>query len=151
MNMHTMTMLVQSFAELSSEAVVVAGGKGASLAHMSAAGLPVPPGFVVCTAAFDNFLEHHRARALLAEIAQSINVEDNAALEAESERILALVENSGMPAHIEEAIRQSYESLGQNTPVAVRSSAVGEDGEAASFAGQQETYLNATGAENVID
>src|SRR5689334_10586664 len=129
----------------------IAGGKGASLARMAAAGLPVPSGFVICTAAFDSFLEHHGALALLAEIAQSLNVDDHAALESESERIQILLEGSAMPAHIEETVRRAYEALGRDVPVAVRSSAVGEDGDAASFAGQQETFLNVVGAEEVTD
>ncbi len=89
----------------------ITGGKGAGLSRMAATGLPVPPGFVVCSGAF---------------------------------------QMSPMPEAIKEAISGAYAKLAANTPVAVRSSAVCEDGESASFAGQQETFLNVRGAQEVV-
>jgi pyruvate,water dikinase len=132
------------------DATGIAGGKGACLSSMAAAGLPVPPGFILCTSAFEAFLLKHGADAAIADVAASLDVDDEQALAAESERIRSLILSSPIPVEIEEAIRDGYGSLGPNCAVAVRSSAVGEDSETASFAGQQETFLNVTGADAVL-
>jgi pyruvate, water dikinase len=111
----------------------VAGGKGASLARMSALGLPVPPGFVVTAECLVEALPDHGAelRAALPDAA----------------RAQAIVAAAEPPA----AIREAYASLGADAPpVAVRSSACAEDSEAASYAGQQETYLHVRGADAVL-
>jgi pyruvate,water dikinase len=111
--------------------VEVAGGKGASLAAMTAAGLPVPPGFVVRADALARSVEAERLR----ELARA-----QAHVEAQ-----ALVRAAVPPI---EELTGAYERLGGGS-VAVRSSAAAEDSEAASFAGQQETYLEIEGAEAV--
>jgi pyruvate, water dikinase len=109
--------------------VVVAGGKGASLARMMAAGLPVPPGFVVPADALEQRVDADRLRALAGD-------GDHVAAQA-------LVRGASAP----EDVAPAYERLGGL--VAVRSSASAEDSEAASFAGQQETFLNVLGAAEV--
>jgi pyruvate,water dikinase len=109
--------------------VLCAGGKGASLAAMTAAGLPVPPGFVVRAEVLERAVDAGRLRELARD-------GDHAGAEA-------LVSEATAPAEVAAA----YERLGG--PVAVRSSACAEDSEAASFAGQQETYLHVSGAEDV--
>jgi pyruvate,water dikinase len=111
--------------------VRVAGGKGASLAAMTAAGLPVPPGFSVPA----HVLEEVADGARLRELAR---VQD-------AEGAQAVVRSAAPPAS---EIAGAYERLGAG-PVAVRSSACSEDSETASFAGQQETYLNVVGADEV--
>jgi pyruvate, water dikinase len=111
--------------------VACAGGKGASLAAMTAAGLQVPAGFVVPSGALEGAVDGERLRALLHG--------------GERERAVELVRGAEPPR---DAIAAAYEALGGG-PVAVRSSACAEDSEAASYAGQQETYLNVTGAEEV--
>src|SRR5438128_5292665 len=111
--------------------VACAGGKGASLATMTGAGLPVPRGFVVPAAVLERSVDAE----LLRELAR-------AGAHAAAE---ALVRESEPPR---EAIVDAYEWLGGG-PVAVRSSACAEDSEAASYAGQQETYLNVLGAAEV--
>jgi pyruvate,water dikinase len=110
-----------------------AGGKGASLARMTALGLPVPPGFVV------------PADALLTALGDA-GEELRAAL-PDASRAQAIVARAEPP----EGIAAAYEALGDNPPVAVRSSACAEDSEAASYAGQQETYLHVRGARAVLD
>ena len=142
--------LVLTFEQLPPDAASLAGGKGACLGRISDAGLNVPRGYVVCTTAFDAFLECHAACSALAEGIRNIDVDDSVSLAAESERIRILIEGGAMPTEIANAVHRAYVALGSNVPVAVRSSAVGEDGEAASFAGQQETFLNVTGGEDVI-
>jgi pyruvate,water dikinase len=113
--------------------VTRAGGKGASLARMTALGLPVPPGFVV------------PADALRAALGDG-GAELRAALR-DPARAQAIVARAEPPADIAAA----YEELGGDPPVAVRSSACAEDSEAASYAGQQETYLHVRGAREVVD
>ena len=111
--------------------VTCAGGKGASLAAMTAAGLPVPSGFVVPSWTLERSVDNGRLRLL--------------ARDGAHEEAAALVGAAEPPR---EAIEQAYAELGGG-PVAVRSSACAEDSETASYAGQQETYLNVTGAEAV--
>lgn len=124
------------------------GGKAASLATMTAAGLPVPPGFVVTTAAFDAAradVRHEIATALT-----DLDTTDTEALEETAARIRALVEGAPLPAAVETAIRDGYAALGDDVPVAVRSSATAEDSADTSFAGQQDTYLWVVGADAVV-
>jgi len=137
------------FEGLPADAVGVAGGKGASLARMAGAGLPVPRGFVVCAAAFETFLERHSARELVVQLTDGLDVHDAAALERVSSRLRETIVNNPLPEDMRDALACAYRRLGPQSFVAVRSSAVSEDGEAASFAGQQETFLNVRGEETV--
>ena len=122
---------------------------------MAGAGLPVPRGFVVCTGAFQSFLERHGARdsvlALMEKLdgLDMLDIADTTALNTVSDQVRAIIVGNPLPDALHAAIREAYESLGPQIPVAVRSSAVGEDGETASFAGQQETFLNVRGDDAV--
>jgi cytochrome P450 len=140
--------LALPFARCPSDVAAV-GGKAASLAAMTAAGLPVPPGFVVTTAAFD------RARAgVRGEIAAALaalDTGDTGALEATAARVRELIEQAPLPPAVEAAIRDGYVALGDDVPVAVRSSATAEDSADTSFAGQQDTYLWVVGADAVVE
>jgi pyruvate, water dikinase len=111
--------------------VASAGGKGSSLAAMAAAGLPVPPGYVIPPWVLEESVDGARLREL--------------ALAGDHEQAAALVRAAKPPR---EAIAGAYERLGRGR-VAVRSSACAEDSETASYAGQQETYLNVSGAAEV--
>jgi len=127
------------------------GGKGASLARMVVAGLPVPPGFHVTTEAYRRFVEENHLRdGILAAVAQA-QANDPATLERASEQIQSLFAQGTMPVEIAGAIRERYSELGADLPVAVRSSATAEDLPDASFAGQLETYLNVRGPDAVLD
>jgi pyruvate,water dikinase len=127
------------------------GGKGASLARMVAAGLPVPPGFHVTTEAYRCFVEENHLRdGILAAVAGA-QANNPATLERASEQIQSLIAHGTMPGEIAQAIRQRYSELGADIPVAVRSSATAEDLPDASFAGQLETYLNVRGPDAVLD
>ena len=134
--------VVVAFADLPPDSTAIAGGKGASLSRMAAAGLPVPPGFVVAAAAFDDFLDACGGAALIAGITKELDVDDHRAVDRAAERIQHLIVSTPLPASLAEAILAAHVRLEQGDLVAVRSSAVSEDGLAASFAGQQETYLN---------
>jgi pyruvate,water dikinase len=129
------------------------GGKCASLARMIAAGVAVPPGFAVLTAAYRAFLAQSGLAAQISEILASISVDDvsgEARKAAEIQRLIAL---APLPRDIEQAIRAAYLELSPegDLPVAVRSSATAEDMPDASFAGQQDTYLWVVGADAVVD
>jgi pyruvate,water dikinase len=127
------------------------GGKGASLARMAAAGLPVPPGFHITTDAYNRYVEENHLRdGILAAVAQA-QAGDPATLERASDQIQALIARGTIPGDIAEMIRRGYEELGADIPVAVRSSATAEDLPDMSFAGQLETYLNMRGGDEVIE
>lgn len=142
--------MIAPFADLPAEATAIAGGKGASLARLAGAGLPVPRGFVVCTAAFESFLEQHGARDFVLAAMETLDVHDTTALNSVSEQVRAIIVGNPLPEELHGVIRAAYEDLGSQIPVAVRSSAVAEDGVAASFAGQQETFLNVRGDDAVV-
>jgi pyruvate,water dikinase len=142
------SVTIVPFEELPAESTSVAGGKGASLARMAAAGLPVPRGFVVCAPAFQAFLDGHAGRELVGALTRDLDVHDTGALEAAASRLRDLIVTSPLPEEIRQGVRQAYRALSP-AAVAVRSSAVSEDGEAASFAGQQESFLNVRGEEAI--
>jgi len=128
--------------------VALAGGKGASLARMTALGLPVPPGFVVPADTLAAALADTVA-AIRAVLARGEEGDDLAAVAEEARALVAAADSGGaFPAQVAAA----YARLGEgDVPVAVRSSATAEDSEAASFAGQQETYLHVRGAEAIVE
>ena len=117
------------------------GGKGWSLARMHAAGLPVPAGFCIPAAAFERFLAHNDL-----DLAQAWARGDEAALADIAQRI----RRAAFPPGAAEQILQAHATLGA-VPVAVRSSALGEDSVAHSFAGQYATFLYVRGADSVLD
>ncbi|GAA2432389.1 PEP/pyruvate-binding domain-containing protein [Actinomadura vinacea] len=123
-----------------------AGGKGASLARMAAAGSPVPPGFHVTTSAYRRFVAAH---GLEERILQAASAADH---DIAAEQIAALFADRPIPDEVAQAISVAYARLdGDEVAVAVRSSATAEDLPDMSFAGQQETYLNIRGNSAVLD
>ncbi len=145
------TTYVLSLAEPGATLDVV-GGKGASLAKLANAGMPVPDGFHVTTAAYRQFVAENDLQPLILAALRDIDVTQPAALETASRTIRELFERAEIPAAIADSIAQAYaELVGHDPCVAVRSSATAEDLPEASFAGQQDTYLNIRGAEAVLD
>jgi phosphoenolpyruvate synthase/pyruvate phosphate dikinase len=142
--------MVLPFDELPAEATPVAGGKGASLARMTAAGLPVPSGFVVCAGAFDAFLAAGGGADQVRALMHGLDVHDSPALNAAGDALRELIVSRPVPPGLDAAIRRACSGLGDGRQVAVRSSAVAEDSDTASFAGQQETFLNVQGADAVL-
>ena len=129
----------------------VGGGKGAFLARLSAAGLPVPAGFVIATAAYQRFVGDNGLEASLFAALQSADASEPATLEDASRAIGRLIAGARMPGAVSDAVRRAYGDLGGGElPVAVRSSATAEDLPGMSFAGQQETYLNIRGEEGLL-
>ncbi len=134
----------------------LAGGKGANLGELVSIGIPVPPGFVVTTNAYRRFVKETGLEEEIRKLLSGLNVDDTAALDEVSRKIRQLFMEKPMPKDIEEAIRNAYRELGRRVGidepfVAVRSSASAEDLPEASFAGQQDTYLNVRGEDNVVD
>ena len=141
------------FEDLSRANVSYAGGKGANLGELTAAGLPVPPGFVVGAPAYAAFCDTGGLRGRIEERLSMLDVDDTEALEQAARDVREMVEAEPIPKHVEAAIRESYAELvgGGDDPVAVRSSATAEDTEAASFAGMNETFLNIRGSDEVVE
>jgi len=128
------------------------GGKGASLSRLVAAGLPVPEAFCVTTEAYDLFVAQNGLSHNIAEALQGASEGDPEALRIASERIAQAFGRSEVPADVAAAIAHAYVSLpGTEPAVAVRSSATAEDLPEASFAGQQDSFLNLRGIEEVMD
>lgn len=130
------------------------GGKGASLVTMTAAGMPVPPGFVITTAAFDEFADTSLIEQV-DELLADLDTDDVAGVDQISAKIRDLILECPVPEHIRQATHVAYEQLqaqfDEEVPVAVRSSATAEDLPEASFAGQQDTYLWLIGLSNVTE
>lgn len=127
--------------------VELAGGKGASLARMTALGMPVPPGFVVPADALEVALSD-TVTAIREVLARG---ERGADLVTVAEEAVALVRAADSGGALPSQVAAAYACLGDEVPVAVRSSATAEDSETASFAGQQETYLHVRGADHIVE
>jgi rifampicin phosphotransferase len=143
-------LLVVDIAELRASMLPVAGGKAASLGELTDAGLPVPGGFCITTEAYRRAAETPEVGHLVRELDEVSSADGNRVLGL-ADRIRLAVRSSRVPAAVDAAVREAYEGLGPRIPVAVRSSATAEDLPFASFAGQQETYLNVVGADAVLE
>lgn len=126
---------------------VPAGGKGANLGELISAGFPVPDGFVITRDGYLSAMDSAGVRAEIAELhAKALAcADDTAQLTELCDRIRALVKSAGMTEDLRTRAATAYQGLGEPMPVAVRSSATGEDGAEASFAGMNATYTNVWG------
>ncbi|WP_435335377.1 phosphoenolpyruvate synthase [Haloarchaeobius sp. TZWWS8] len=130
--------------EIRADDIESVGGKGASLGELTSAGLPVPPGFVVTANTYREFIEEAGIDEELFE-AVDVDVDDSAALAEAESRASELILGAPFPDELREEILGAYADVGDGEAfVAVRSSATAEDLPDASFAGQQETFLNIT-------
>jgi len=150
--------LVIWFENLRKSDIPSVGGKNANLGEMINAGIPVPPGFAITAYAYKKFIEETGISTKIYEIINRTitNPSDPKQHEIASKKIRELIESTPMPKEIENAIKSAYEELCQRLStndvfVAVRSSATAEDLPDASFAGQQETYLNVKGVKDVSE
>jgi pyruvate,water dikinase len=159
------------FKDISKSDVPIVGGKGASLGEMYNINLPVPPGFCITVDAYKKFLQNTGIDEPIYKLLNSLDVENQESLNQASEKIQDIILDSEMPSDIKKDITYAYNNLtvdmevfklatketidliksGRDLPyVAIRSSATAEDTELASFAGQNVTYLNIKGSEEVI-
>lgn len=130
----------------------LAGGKGAALTRMVLAGFPIPPGFHVTTGAYRLFAAENQLQPRILKALEPVSLSHPPTLEAAAQAIGQLFAQAPIPPEIAEAIVQAYAALPGSSPaVAVRSSATAEDLAKASFAGQQETYLNVSGVQAVLE
>ncbi|MBN1265668.1 MAG: hypothetical protein JXA25_09255 [Anaerolineales bacterium] len=128
------------------------GGKGASLARLKNAGLPVPDGFHISTDAYRMFVKTNQLQPVIESVLDQVDLDVPSSLETASSRIQQAFVEAAIPQQIAAEIASAYADLqGADPSVAVRSSATAEDLPEASFAGQQETYLNVSGAGAVLD
>jgi pyruvate,water dikinase len=137
------------FDQVTKQDIPLVGGKGANLGEMTNAKIPVPPGFIVTSAAYYDFIEAQGVQSQIRDLLQKLDVEDSKALSAAAVKIKELIMHTPLPESLARQIRDAYTKLGGGL-VAVRSSATAEDLPEASFAGQQSTYLNQEGADHVV-
>ncbi len=149
--------LVVPFEQLRMTDVEEVGGKNASLGEMisqlAAAGIKVPGGFATTAAAFRAFLAHNDLTRRVADRLVGLDIEDVRALASAGREIRGWIVEAPLQPELQEAIREAYGRLAAHSPAtsfAVRSSATAEDLPDASFAGQQETFLNISGIDNII-
>lgn len=159
------------FADLTNKDIATAGGKGASLAEMYNHKFPIPPGFVVTAQSYAYFIRATGVDKIISQTLSKLDIEDTAALAKASKKIREVIEAAEMPEELGEAVIEAYEILGtdhvsvsskgskatdilkkpkQEPLVAVRSSATTEDLADASFAGQQDSFLNVRGRDALI-
>jgi len=150
--------LVILFENLRKTDIPSVGGKNANLGEMINADIPVPPGFAITAYSYKKFIEEtgisEKIYAIITETVTDTN--DPKQYEAASKKIRELIESTPVPKDVEEAIKHAYEELCKRLNVnevfvAVRSSATAEDLPDASFAGQQETFLNVKGIDELLD
>jgi len=160
------------FDEVGKDDVGLVGGKGANLGEMINAGLPVPNGFIITSHAYFDFIKESRLEQKIKDIISIINYNNSNELQQASDHLKKLIHDSEMPAKLAHSIVSFYEQIKVKenkkdklfsqsinnlkqiySPaiVAVRSSATAEDLPTASFAGQQETYLNVHGDSNLLN
>jgi len=162
---------VKWFSELSNKDIAIAGGKGASLAEMYNSKFPIPPGFIITAQAYSYFINKTGLQEEIERIAKDLDIEDTKKLNKISGEIRALIESAEIPIEMSEVILEAYDILDVDRKglseakgtalailkhsheppfVAVRSSATTEDLADASFAGQQDSFLNVKGHKDLI-
>ncbi len=145
--------LVLPFSDIRKDDIPLVGGKGANLGEMYSVGLPVPNGFVVTSKAYEYVIEHNALQPVIKEIIRQSDINNQKELEKASIKIQRLIHTADIPNNLVTQIFSFYKNLkrSDSSPlVAVRSSATAEDLPDASFAGQQESYLDIKGEANLI-
>src|SRR3990167_1560241 len=140
------------FNEINHSNLSVAGGKGANLGELTQIGMPVPNGFVISSHAYFKFLEKSSLKNKIKSELEHLDVSDSDKLQKASENVKTSILGASIPKDIAEQILVFYKELSgiHNRKVAVRSSATAEDLPDASFAGQQETFLNISVGEEIL-
>ncbi len=145
--------LTISFNKIDKHSLPLVGGKGANLGEMTKAKFPVPPGFAVTVESYDIFLKESGISDQINEILKNTDVHKTRKLQRSAKKIQNIVNKSKIPKEVSDATIKAYKKLSKSTKhalVAVRSSATAEDLPGASFAGQQETFLNIKGDANLL-
>jgi len=144
---------VRFYDQVGIDDVSLVGGKNASLGELTSIGLPVPPGFALTVEFYRSFLEQNGLSRYINEKLEELDITDIEKLQKTGSEIRSKILAADFPPKLKDEIRRAYRDLTRlgEFPVAVRSSATAEDMADASFAGQQDTYLNVIGAENVLE
>nr|WP_315025065.1 phosphoenolpyruvate synthase [uncultured Aminipila sp.] len=146
-----MNSYVLRFKEIDKNQLSVVGGKGANLGELwKLEGIRVPDGFCVTTEAYKTILENNKELGHLIGQLYGLKVDDREGISEKSRLIRNIIEETPIPKNIEEEITSYLSEISQENPYAVRSSATAEDLPTASFAGQQDTYLNIIGREAIL-
>jgi len=138
------------FDEICQEDLWMAGGKAANLGEMVQADFNIPPGFVICSTAFREMLQSSGLDRKISEMMVDLDGNNPSQLQKIEKKARQLIETIPISEELRQMIVESYRCIGDNVPVAVRSSATTEDLPGASFAGQQDTFLNVVGEEEVL-
>ncbi|MBW6462483.1 MAG: phosphoenolpyruvate synthase [DPANN group archaeon] len=144
------------FKQIGKEDTARVGGKSANLGEMvNKVNVPVPPGFATTSEAYQHFLEYNKLKDLIKDTLTGLDTHDMRALSAAGIKVRTAIQKANMPADLEHKMLDAYKKLGVmisqlNPLVAIRSSATAEDLPGASFAGQQDTYLNVSGEKDII-
>lgn len=137
------------FNEVGKGDIALVGGKGANLGEMTQAGIPVPPGFIVTSETYFDFLKQTSLTERIRRLLEPVDINNSRQLQEVAAEIMKLIAGADMPPEIASAIEGAYIKMGRGH-VAVRSSATAEDLPDASFAGQQRTFLNIEGEKEVV-
>jgi pyruvate,water dikinase len=129
------------------------GGKNASLGELTSMGIPVPPGFALSVAFYRKFIEVNGLKEYISDQLTNLDIGDIEQLQEVGAKIRSKILHSEFPPKLRDAVTTGYAILGdgEEVQVAIRSSATAEDLADASFAGQQDTYLNVVGEDKVLD
>ena len=147
--MHKGRKAIVWFSEVTKDDIPIVGGKGANLGEMTSAQIPVPPGFIIAAGAYYDFLQRSKITDKIGALLKPLDPDNSKQLQQISAKIKQVILGSAMPPDLAKEIGQAYIKLGRGL-VAVRSSATAEDLPEASFAGQQSTFLNVQGEDNVV-
>ena len=147
---------VEFFKQLGKDDIPIAGGKGANLGELTNAGIPVPPGFVVTAGTYREFITKTGIDDQINDMLNGLDINNTNELQKVSDQIKELIITTSIPDDIQRMIIEAYNKLCldvdiEDVVVAIRSSATAEDLPDASFAGQQDTYLNISGIDDVIE
>ncbi len=147
-----MKQYVLYFSEINKSSLPLVGGKGANLGELChVPGINVPTGFCVSTKAYADFVNTSKEFAVLLKSLESINTESLEDIKTAGTRIRTYLETLDIPAPIQQEIIQAWQKTGSHYAYAIRSSATAEDLPGASFAGQQDTFLNIKGEKDLLD
>ena len=138
------------FTEIHATDLPLVGRKGANLGELTHAGFPVPPGFCLTTAAFQEFMDAAPNSAELYDLLDTVTAKDIEAIRNACAQVREVLSNVPVPAKIASTARNVWQATGTDNAYAVRSSATAEDLPDASFAGQQDTYLNIRGEADLL-
>ena len=145
------TSLILPFSDIRARDLGLVGGKGANLGEMTHAGFPVPAGFCLTTLAFQEFMDSSPNSAHLYGLLDTLDTQDLESVRIVGQDIRQSLMKVPLPPRIVAAVKESWQEAGIENAYAVRSSATAEDLPDASFAGQQDTYLNIQGEEDLLD